>query len=66
MSSTEILNLQGSGLIDVSTISTYVTYGGDLGTINGQSSNDTIKGFDFPSFSDTIFGAAGHDLISRL
>ncbi|MFT4014360.1 MAG: calcium-binding protein [Paracoccus sp. (in: a-proteobacteria)] len=63
MSATKPLHLQGSGLIDVSTISVYVTMGGELGYIYGQGNNDTIRGFDFIDFSDTIYSAGGDDIV---
>lgn len=60
------LIIEGTGLIDVSTIKFYSTAGGSLGQIWGGSGNNTIKGFDFSWHSDTIIGGGGNDQINGM
>lgn len=62
-SATKTLDIEGHGLIDLSGISTYSTNGGTLGQILGQSGNDTIYGFNFSTFTDTIYGGSGNDVL---
>lgn len=62
----KILSIEGSGLIDVSTISFYSSAGGALGGIWGSIGNDTIKGFSFTGHSDTINGGSGNDHIEGM
>lgn len=61
-SSTQSVNFQGSGKIDLSTIST-VDVGGGIGIIYGHSTNDEIKGFNHASFGETIWASSGNDTI---
>lgn len=60
------LVIEGSGTIDVSTITKYTTTGGSFVQIWGSSGNDTIKGFDLVEYSDAITGGSGNDQINGM
>lgn len=64
--SSKNLIIEGSGLIDVSTIQKYSSSVSSFVQIWGGSGNDTINGFDFVSYSDTIIGGGGNDQINGM